>query len=115
MSLEVPVKIQERIRRARRRAGLSQAGLAALVNVRRSAVSNWESTSNEVMPSMQSLLAVAKAIDAELPVILVTGDTSAERLRQASASGHVLLHKPVSPLALQAAMAQALAVPAREG
>lgn len=45
----------------------------------------------------------------ELPVILVTGDTSPERLRQASASGHFLLHKPVSPLALQAAMAQALA------
>lgn len=81
MSLEVPVKIQERIRRARRRAGLSQAGLAALVNVRRSAVSNWESTSNEVMPSMQSLLAVAKACGVSLewlgtgrgPVSLETG------------------------------------------
>ena len=39
------MKMQERIRRARRRAGLSQAGLAELVNVRRSAVSNWESAS----------------------------------------------------------------------
>jgi len=66
MSLEVPVKIQERIRRARRRAGLSQARLAELVNVRRSAVSNWESTSNEVVPSMQSLLAVAKACGVSL-------------------------------------------------
>jgi len=60
------VKIQERIRRARRRAGLSQARLAELVNVRRSAVSNWESTSNEVVPSMQSLLAVAKACGVSL-------------------------------------------------
>lgn len=60
------MKMQERIRRARRRAGLSQAGLAELVNVRRSAVSNWESTSNEVMPSMQSLLAVAKACGVSL-------------------------------------------------
>lgn len=66
MSWEVPVKIQERIRRARRRAGLSQTQLAELVNVRRSAVSNWESTSNEVVPSMQSLLAVAKACGVSL-------------------------------------------------
>lgn len=60
------MKIQERIRRARRRAGLSQTQLAELVNVRRSAVSNWESTSNEVVPSMQSLLAVAKACGVSL-------------------------------------------------
>lgn len=66
MSLEVLVKIQERIRRARRRAGLSQARLAELINVRRSAVSNWESTSNEVVPSMQSLLAVAVACGVSL-------------------------------------------------
>ena len=54
------MKMQERIRRARRRAGLSQAGLAELVNVQRSAVSNWESA-NGVLPNMQNLLAVAKA------------------------------------------------------
>ena len=52
--------MQERIRRARRRAGLSQAGLAELVNVQRSAVSNWESA-NGALPSMQNLLAIAKA------------------------------------------------------
>jgi CheY-like chemotaxis protein len=45
----------------------------------------------------------------ELPVILITGDTGADRLRDARTSGHVVLHKPVSPQALQAAMAQALA------
>jgi len=60
MSSEVRMKMQERIRRARRRAGLSQAGLAELVNVQRSAVSNWESA-NGVLPNMQNLLAVAKA------------------------------------------------------
>ena len=54
------MKMQERIRRARRRAGLSQAGLAELVNVRRSAVSNWASA-NEALPSMQNLLSIAKA------------------------------------------------------
>jgi transcriptional regulator with XRE-family HTH domain len=59
------MKMQERIRRARRRAGLSQAGLAELVNVRRSAVSNWESD-NDALPSMQNLLAVAKACNVSL-------------------------------------------------
>jgi transcriptional regulator with XRE-family HTH domain len=53
------MKMQERIRRARRRVGLSQAGLAAAIDVRRSAVSNWESA--DVLPSMQNLLAIAKA------------------------------------------------------
>lgn len=52
--------MQERIRRARRRAGLSQTELAALVDVRRSAVSNWESA-YETLPSMQNLLSIAKA------------------------------------------------------
>ncbi|HEB55901.1 MAG TPA: response regulator [Gammaproteobacteria bacterium] len=31
------------------------------------------------------------------PVIIVTGDTAADRLREANASGYHLLHKPVSP------------------
>lgn len=50
--------MQDRIRRARRHAGLSQAALAERVNVRRSAVSNWESA-NDVLPSLQHLLAIA--------------------------------------------------------
>ena len=53
-------KMQERIRRARRKEGLSQAALAELVKVQRSAVSNWESA-NEVLPSMQNLVAIARA------------------------------------------------------
>ena len=52
--------MQERIRRARRRAGLSQAALAELVKVQRSAVSNWESA-NQVLPTMQNLVAIARA------------------------------------------------------
>jgi CheY-like chemotaxis protein len=64
-------------------------------------------------------LAVAEALQTlfndELPIILITGDTAADRLRDARASGHVLLHKPVSPQALQMAMAVALAVPAEAG
>lgn len=52
--------MQERIRRARRKAGLSQAGLADVVKVRRSAVSNWESAT-DVMPTMQNLVSIARA------------------------------------------------------
>ena len=54
------MRIQERIRRARRRARFSHTGLAAAFDVRRSAVSNWESA-NETLPSMQNLLSIAKA------------------------------------------------------
>jgi signal transduction histidine kinase/CheY-like chemotaxis protein len=64
-------------------------------------------------------LAVAEELQTlfndELPIILITGDTAAVRLRDARTSGHVLLHKPVSPQALQMAMAVALAVPAEAG
>ena len=34
--------------------------------------------------------------DAPVPAAIVTGDTSPERLREARASGHRLLHKPVA-------------------
>lgn len=53
------MKMAERIRRARRKAGFSQAALAEKLDVRRSAVSNWESTS-DVQPSLQNLIALAK-------------------------------------------------------
>ena len=44
-----------------------------------------------------------------VPAILITGDTAPERLREALASGLVLLHKPVvNPQALQDAIAMAL-------
>ena len=45
----------------------------------------------------------------ELPAILVTGDTAPEPMQQAQHSGLVLLHKPVSPGSLKAAIAHALA------
>ena len=52
--------MQERIRRARQRAGLSQSALAAQIDVRRSAVSNWEAA-NGIQPTMQNLVAIARA------------------------------------------------------
>lgn len=50
---------QDRIRLARRRAGLSQAKLAAAIGVQRSAVSHWESPQGK-NPSVTHLRELAK-------------------------------------------------------
>lgn len=39
---------------------------------------------------------------AEVPAVLVTGDTAPDRLREAEASGYHLLHKPIRPAKLHA-------------
>jgi CheY-like chemotaxis protein len=36
-------------------------------------------------------------LGADLPAILITGDTTPERLREAKAQGVTLVHKPISP------------------
>ncbi len=50
----------------------------------------------------------AKKLQAQLtyplPVLLITGDTGPERLREADASGYQLLHKPVQPAKLRSTM-----------
>ncbi|MBX2838539.1 MAG: response regulator [Gammaproteobacteria bacterium] len=46
--------------------------------------------------------------NAEIPAVLVTGDTAPERLADATASGFALLHKPVDPGLLRAAIQQLL-------
>ena len=48
------------------------------------------------------------AFHASIPAFLISGDTTTERMRAASASGLLLLHKPVSPMALRAAVNQLL-------
>lgn len=49
----------------------------------------------------------------KLPAIILTGDTAPERLQQAKALGHGLLHKPVQAPLLQKAIDEALARGAR--
>ena len=49
--------------------------------------------------------------NADIPALILTGDTAPERLREASARGHRLLHKPVRPYALERALTEALADP----
>lgn len=41
--------------------------------------------------------AVRSAISDEIPAIIMTGDTAPERIREAQASGHTLMHKPIKP------------------
>jgi signal transduction histidine kinase/FixJ family two-component response regulator len=48
------------------------------------------------------------ALDASIPAFLISGDTAPERLREASAGGHYLLHKPVPPMTLRAMVSQLL-------
>ena len=49
-----------------------------------------------------------RACGAQIPAFLVSGDTAPERLREASASGYYLLHKPVLPITLRSVVSQLL-------
>lgn len=44
--------------------------------------------------------------NADIPALILTGDTAPERLREASERGHRLLHKPLRPYALERALAE---------
>ena len=41
---------------------------------------------------------------AAIPALLISGDTAPEQVREARAKGYLLLHKPVSPIALRATL-----------
>ncbi|CBS85964.1 ATP-binding response regulator [Azospirillum lipoferum] len=51
---------------------------------------------------------IAKLFDRPVPGMILTGDTDPKRLREARLSGYPLLHKPVAPLALRAAVIRLL-------
>jgi CheY-like chemotaxis protein len=55
-----------------------------------------------------------QAAGAPIPAFVITGDTAPERLREASAAGFHLLHKPVSPMALRTTLNRLLKAPARD-
>lgn len=46
--------------------------------------------------------AVITALDRQVPASIITGDTSPDRIREATASGFNLLHKPLDPQILEA-------------
>ncbi len=53
---------------------------------------------------VQAVASVNARLGRVVPAVIITGDTVAERLREAHASGLVLLHKPVPSEQLQAAL-----------
>ncbi|HMH16728.1 MAG TPA: ATP-binding protein [Burkholderiales bacterium] len=57
---------------------------------------------------IEAIQRLRSAFRAPIPAFLVTGDIAPERLRQASANGFHLLHKPVGPMALRAMLNQIL-------
>lgn len=56
----------------------------------------------------EAITAVRQFCQRAIPAMLITGDTSEERLREATASGLYLLHKPVAPSRLRTVMNQLL-------
>lgn len=56
----------------------------------------------------EAISEIRKAVDQQIPALIVTGDTAPERLREASASGYFLLHKPVQPARLRIALTRLL-------
>jgi CheY-like chemotaxis protein len=57
---------------------------------------------------LDMIAAVEAACGRKLPTVIVTGDTRAEDLRQAQASGHLVLHKPVMPARLRTGLTRLL-------
>ncbi len=60
------------------------------------------------LPENVSGIDVARQLQLRLgysvPVLILTGDTGFDRLREADASGYPLLHKPVQPAKLRSSM-----------
>jgi two-component system, sensor histidine kinase len=50
----------------------------------------------------QAIERLRSELGGEIPALIVTGDTAAERLREAKVSGYDLVHKPVQPAMLSA-------------
>ncbi|WP_427306792.1 ATP-binding response regulator [Cupriavidus sp. H39] len=63
----------------------------------------------------QALDAIRQQLGRHVPAIIITGDTAADRLRTAHATGTALLHKPVVPQELQAAIDTLLREAATQG
>jgi signal transduction histidine kinase/CheY-like chemotaxis protein len=58
---------------------------------------------------IDAIAAVRAAVSQPVPAVLLTGDTAPERIRLARESGYRLLHKPLQPARLRAALQRAIA------
>jgi signal transduction histidine kinase len=57
---------------------------------------------------IEAIEALRSSLGVSVRAFLISGDTSPDRLRQVRALGYHLMHKPVSPMALRATLAQLL-------
>jgi signal transduction histidine kinase len=58
----------------------------------------------EEKTGVQAIVQLQQEFGAEIPAMIITGDTAPERLREAQASGFLLMHKPLAPAKLRAAL-----------
>jgi len=63
----------------------------------------------EKMTGIEVIKQLRNKFQETIPAVLITGDTAPDRLQQAQDSGLLLLHKPVKPAKLRAAINQAIA------
>jgi CheY-like chemotaxis protein len=56
---------------------------------------------------LDAIEALCAHIDRSVPAVIVTGDTSPSRIKEATASGHRILHKPITGEQLHEAIAAA--------
>jgi signal transduction histidine kinase/CheY-like chemotaxis protein len=90
-------------------SGSGEEMLAKLVGVRKSPdviVSDYRLRGAE--NGIQVVEMLRSEFNAEIPALLVTGDTAPDRLRDAEASGLPILHKPVNPARLRTLIANLL-------
>ena len=62
----------KRLRAARRRRGLSQEGLARLVDASKNSVQNWER--NGTLPRCETVVAIARVLDVSADYLLGLSD-----------------------------------------
>lgn len=62
----------------------------------------------EKITGIEVIKQLRNKLQQSIPAILITGDTGPDRLQQAQDSGLLLLHKPVKPAKLRAALNQAI-------
>lgn len=60
------------------------------------------------MTATRAILQLRKYWGADIPAVILTGDTAPEMLHEISASGALLLHKPIAPARLRSFMHRAL-------
>ncbi len=65
----------------------------------------------EQRTGLEAIAALRELLGANLPALLITGDTAPDRLREAQSSGIPLLHKPISPDQLYRELVKVLKTP----